>query len=223
MISYYMVTCQDLAFFIQNRLRLDGGDGALLFKNHILDGIASGKISVAFRRWKRANVKTGSQLHTSIGLVEVKSIAIVSDRDITESDVHLAGFSSREKLFEEINSFSHEGDIYRIEVTRIGADPREELRERVTLTDEEFSELLMQLERFDKASSRGPWTKEFLRLIDKHPGVRSTELAAAIDWEAEKLKLNVRKLKNLGLTISLGTGYMISPCGKTVMDKLGLK
>jgi hypothetical protein len=75
----------------------------------------------------------------------------------------------------------------------------------------------------DKASSLGPWTAEFLSLIDKHPGVRATELAAAIGWETEKLKLNVRKLKNLGLTISLGTGYRISPRGKTVMNRLNLK
>jgi hypothetical protein len=35
--------------------------------------------------------------------------------------------------------------------------------------------------------------------------------------------LNVRKLKNLGLTISLGTGYRISPRGRMVMNKLGLE
>jgi hypothetical protein len=207
----------------KKRLRSCGGEWTLLFKNHLLDGIASGTISVAFRRWKRANVKTGGQLHTSIGLIEIMSIAIVTDLDITESDVLLSGFSTREELFKEINSFSHEGDIYRIGVTRIGADPREELRERDTLTEEEFSELLIRLERLDKASSLGPWTAEFLRLIDKNPGVRSTELADVIGWETEKLKLNVRKLKNLGLTISLGTGYMISPRGETVMDRLVLK
>lgn len=194
----------------------------MLFKNNILDGIANGKISVAFRRWKRANVKIGSQIHTSVGLIEIQSITIVSDVDITESDVQLAGFSERKDLLKDINSFSHEGDIYRIEVAYIGADPREAMREQCTLTEEEFSELLVRLERLDKASSRGPWTKEFLRLIDKYPGVRAAELAAAINWDTEKLKLNVRKLKNLGLTISLGTGYMVSPRGKTVMDKLNL-
>lgn len=192
----------------------------MLFKQHILDGIANGTISVAFRRWKQANVHKGSQLHTTIGLIEIMSIAIISELDINESDVRLAGFSTREELFKEINSFSPEGDIYRIEVTRIGDDPRKELRERDTLTEEEFAELITRLKRMDKASSHGSWTTEFLCLIAKHPGVRSTELAETIGWEKEKLKLNVRKLKNLGLTISLGTGYMISPRGKTVMNRL---
>lgn len=35
-----------------------------------------------------------------------------------------------------------------------------------------------------------------------------------------KLKLNIRKLKNLGLTISLGTGYQISPRGKALIAKI---
>ncbi|CAH1190122.1 hypothetical protein PAECIP111893_00186 [Paenibacillus plantiphilus] len=192
----------------------------MLFKNHILNGIARGTISVAFRRWKRANIKKGSQLHTAVGLIEIKSIAIVADIDITESDAIIAGCSTREELFKEINSFSDEGDIYRIEVARIGADPREVLRERDIMTEEELLALLTRLERLDKASSRGPWTTDFLCLIDKHPGVRAMELAAAIGWETEKLKLNVRKLKNLGLTISLGTGYKISPRGKTVIARL---
>lgn len=176
----------------------------MLFKNHILDGIASGAISVEYRRWKRASVKKGSQLYTPIGLVQIKSITLVSGNDITEADARLAGFSELEELFKEINAFSDEGEIYLIEVARIGADPREALRERDTLDEEEMAELLARLRRLDKASPLGPWTAAFLRLIEEHPGVRSTELAAAIGWETEKLKLNVRKLKNLGLTISFG-------------------
>ncbi|MBH5320286.1 hypothetical protein I6N90_21070 [Paenibacillus sp. GSMTC-2017] len=191
----------------------------MLFKGYILEGIANSTISLAFRRWSKARVKKGSQLHTSIGLIEIMSIVIVADTEITESDVVLAGFSTRSALFKELDSFSQEGDIYRIGVSRVGADPREELRERDILTDAEWSNLLIRLGRLDRASSSGPWTSEFLKLIDKHPGVRSTELAAAIGWETEKLKLNVRKLKNLGLTISLGTGYQISPRGKALMDK----
>ncbi|GKU79383.1 hypothetical protein [Paenibacillus sp. L3-i20] len=192
----------------------------MLFKGHILEKIAEGTISLAFRRWRRAQIKPGSRLHTPIGLIEIKSLEIIIDTDITESEVALAGFSTRTELLKELDSFSYEGDIYRIEVTRIGDDPREELRERDILTEAEWSDLLARLGRLDRASSSGPWTSKFLKLICEHPGVRSTELAAEIDWETEKLKLNVRKLKNLGLTISLGTGYRISPRGKALLDRM---
>lgn len=195
----------------------------MLFKQRILDGIADGVISVAFRRWRRAGVKQGSRLHTSIGLIEVTSIAVVTEREITETDAVRAGFSTRGELFKEIDSFSDEGDIFRIEVIRIGADPREQLRERDEMTDEEFADLRTRLERLDKASPLGPWTAKFLCLVNEHPGVRAANLAATIGWETEKLKLNVRKLKNLGLTISLGTGYRVSPRGRMAMNKLGLE
>lgn len=199
------------------------GDESMLFKNHILNGIADGTVSLAFRRWKQARVKKGSQLHTPVGLLEIGSVTVVSELDINESEAICAGYSTPEELLKEMHSFSREGNIYRIEVTRVGPDPREALREQDDLTDEQFEELHTRLKRLNNASSSGPWTAVFLKLIDGHPGVRAAELAAEIGWETEKLKLNVRKLKNLGLTISLGTGYRISPRGKSVMSKLGIE
>lgn len=38
--------------------------------------------------------------------------------------------------------------------------------------------------------------------------------------ELPDFKLNVRKLKNLGLTISLGTGYRLSPRGEAFLARL---
>jgi hypothetical protein len=42
--------------------------------------------------------------------------------------------------------------------------------------------------------------------------------AGGLDTHA--FKLNVRKLKNLGLTESLGTGYRLSPRGAAVLERL---
>ncbi|MBP1996670.1 hypothetical protein [Paenibacillus eucommiae] len=195
----------------------------MLFKNHILDGIAKGEISLAFRRWKSARVNSGSRLHTTIGVLEIVSIEAIHDWEISDEDIKQAGFSTREGLLKEINSFSNDGNIYRIVLVHIGADPREELRERNELTEQEFVEVRGKLERLDKASPHGPWTAKFMCIIKQYPGLRSTELASAIEWETEKFKLNVRKLKNIGLTISLGTGYQISPRGEVVMERLELK
>jgi hypothetical protein len=43
-------------------------------------------------------------------------------------------------------------------------------------------------------------------------------LALELGREKEWLKGSVRKLKNLGLTISLGTGYRISPRGAAYLE-----
>jgi hypothetical protein len=65
----------------------------------------------------------------------------------------------------------------------------------------------------DTASQRGPWTAEVLDLIAQRPAVSSALLAPEIGWERPDFKLHVRRLKALGLTISLDVGYRVSPRG----------
>ena len=66
---------------------------------------------------------------------------------------------------------------------------------------------------WDRSKSCGPWTHRTLSLIALHPGVVSTMLAGAVNQERPTFKLNVRKLKNLGLTESLEVGYQLTPLG----------
>ena len=44
-------------------------------------------------------------------------------------------------------------------------------------------------------------------------GVRAADLAESFGRETQPFKTDVRKLKNLGLTISLEVGYRLSPRG----------
>src|SRR4030095_7293788 len=50
------------------------------------------------------------------------------------------------------------------------------------------------------------------------PGTRAADLALELGREEEGREGSVRKLKNLALTISLGTGYRISPCGAAYLE-----
>ena len=59
-----------------------------------------------------------------------------------------------------------------------------------------------------------------LAAIEKQPGVVSQVLAKGLGCERDWLKPQVRKLKNLGLTISLRVGYEISPRGRVVLQHL---
>jgi hypothetical protein len=49
--------------------------------------------------------------------------------------------------------------------------------------------------------------------------LRAADLARMLGREKDWLKINIRKLKNLGLTISHETGDEISPLGKVVLKK----
>ncbi|WP_191253647.1 hypothetical protein [Amycolatopsis oliviviridis] len=57
------------------------------------------------------------------------------------------------------------------------------------------------------------WSQETLRIIADNPGRRAQELADLLGREKEPLKVGIRKLKGLGLTLSLEVGYRISPRG----------
>ena len=61
---------------------------------------------------------------------------------------------------------------------------------------------------------------ETLVLIAENPGVRAEDLAASVGREKMPFKLDVRKLKEMGLTESLLTGYRLSPRGETVLKHL---
>jgi hypothetical protein len=84
------------------------------------------------------------------------------------------------------------------------------------------AELRRRLDRLDRASGSGPWTAATQRAIAANPGRRAGDLAAAAGRETQPFKLDVRKLKALGLTVSLQVGYRLSPRGETWCRLTGL-
>ena len=64
----------------------------------------------------------------------------------------------------------------------------------------------------------GEWTYEYLQAIADHPGLRAPDLAESFGRETAPFKRDVRKLKELGLTISLEIGYELSPRGQLTLE-----
>ena len=67
----------------------------MLIRWAILEQIKQGDVDLAFRRWTRPTVSTGSTLKTVIGVLEIQLIERTSGSEISESDAHRAGYSSR--------------------------------------------------------------------------------------------------------------------------------
>ena len=190
----------------------------MIFRKEFLSKIEMGAVTIAYRRWKKLSVKVGGTLKTSIGVLQFTGIKKVSQSSLSESDAKRAGFDDLESLLKEMNSRT-EGQIYKIQFKLIGKDPRLTLQTQVSAKD--LKALIEKLKKMDKLSHRGPWIQKLLKLINKYPGVSSRELAQLIDYkDTLKFKLQVRKLKALGLTISLGTGYKLSPRGKKILSLL---
>ncbi len=66
----------------------------------------------------------------------------------------------------------------------------------------------------------GPWTLAVLRAIRANPERRAGDLAAELRAPRLPFKVDVRKLKELGLTESLPIGYRLSARGAAVLAHL---
>jgi hypothetical protein len=189
----------------------------VLIQARFREPIARGEVTLTFRRWKRCQVVAGNTYRTAAGRIVVDAVDEVDPGRITEADAVRAGFSSRVDLLAALRG-GPDLPTYRIRLHAAGnADPRAELAVSAALTAEERTAIDRRLERLDRASSHGPWTHAVLQAIAAHPGVRAADLAQGFGRETQPFKLDVRKLKNLGLTLSLDIGYTLSPRGRSYL------
>jgi hypothetical protein len=190
----------------------------MLFRGDFLDGLAAGRLRLAFRRWTRPNVRAGTIMRTAVGLVRVDEVTVVDIAAVSAHEADLAGFPSADALRADLPG--GEGEVYRIALAPAGPDPRIQLRNEATLSPVQWEEIEGRLRRIDKASRRGPWTLRALTLIAERPGVRAARLAPLLDRETLAFKRDIRVLKELGLTESLEVGYRLSPRGRAALDRL---
>jgi hypothetical protein len=205
----------------------------VLFRRPVLDAIADGSVTLAFRRWKQPRVKAGSRLRTPVGVLEIDAVDRVAADKISDRTARRAGHPSREALLKALDARPARGvrgrpatpldgtePIYRVKFHLAGPDRRVALRERVPRTAAELAELRDRVAAIDARSPRGPWTEQILRLIAANPGVRAPDLAAGLGRPVPRFKADVRRLKELGLTESLAVGYRLSPRGEALLRAL---
>ena len=189
----------------------------MLIQARYCDAIVNGEVTLTFRRWKRPQVVAGNTYRTAAGRIVVDAIDVVDPHRITNADARRAGFANRADLLGELRG-GPELPTYRIRIHAADdPDPRALLASTVRLTAAEVDDIARRLARLDRASSHGPWTAAVLRTIAERPAVRAADLAATFGRETQPFKLDVRKLKNLGLTLSLEVGYRLSPRGEVYL------
>jgi hypothetical protein len=179
----------------------------VLFRAHDLDGIAAGRLTLAFRRWKRPTVKAGGGLNTRVGRLAIEAVDVVDLGAVTEAEAARAGYAS---LAELRAALPGDEPVHRIAFRLAGPDPRIAMRQDV--------DGLADLQA--KVARMGEWAARTLRLIADHPGRRAGDLAPQLGWDTPKFKQQVRRLKALGLTESLEVGYRLSPRGEALLAKL---
>jgi hypothetical protein len=188
--------------------------GPMLLDNPTLQAIMAGRVSVVFRTWRRPTVKTGGTLRTRAGVLAIEAVDSITPERISKRDIEQAGFGARAELLQTLQGRT--GELYRIRVRPAGEDPRIALRQQ-PLGAAELAQVEKRLQRMDAASREGPWTRQYLELIEARPTQRAPELAELMGLTTKPFKQRVRRLKELGLTESLRVGYRLSPRGESYL------
>jgi hypothetical protein len=192
----------------------------LLFQKRFHAGLLDGSIRLTFRRWDRPHVRPGGRYRCHpIGVLEVDQVDRVSLRSITEDEARAAGFASRGELLAFMadgpaGAVGPDTEVWRVALHHGGDGDRVEIALDDRLTEMDVEVLARRLERL------GDWTLPTLRLIGRRPRVAASVLAASLGRERDPFKIDVRKLKRLGLTQSFEVGYELSPRGRALLKRL---
>lgn len=194
----------------------------MLFAGSDRDGVAEGRITTAYRRWAEARVVAGRIYRTNAGRIEIDGVSQVNPDLIADNDADvIAADRGNAKDVRRRLRGNEEWPTFLIKFHLVGGpDPREELAASDDLSAAELEDLRGRLARLDELSRHGAWTTDTLRLIQAKPATRAGDLAAEFGRDMAGFKLDVRKLKNLGLTYSLEVGYKLSPRGAAYLASL---
>jgi hypothetical protein len=186
----------------------------MLLSQRELEGILLGEIQLIFRCWERPTVRANGSLLTPIGKLNILDVTAVERTAITWDEARRAGYASLAALSAELERYPR-ARVFRVSLGSLEADPRLALGAEPAL-GVDAERLAKKLDGLDRRAA-APWTQATLSLIERRPQTRAASLARELGQEREPFKLNVRKLKNLGLTQSLEVGYRLSPRGQSLL------
>lgn len=185
----------------------------MLIRTKTLERIKAGEITLAFRSWARPTVRTGGQLRTAIGVLDIVEVRTVSPSDLTESDAAQAGYLSLQALLRKL-AVQPDRPVYQIALRFAGPDGRQTLAQDDDVSEAECGLILTQLRKIDRRIDQDGWSRSVLGLIADFPGLAAQDLAERMQEEKLAFKSRVRKLKEIGLTEGLKFGYRFRHAGR---------
>ena len=165
---------------------------------------------MTIRAWQKPQATPGKEYKLGAHeKIQVHAVDTVSLSELRDRDAKASGFASTDELVTMLRKESRRKLTSRSRVYRI------RFRYAGQWKDDTKSYSRDELER--KLDRMGAWSRELLALIAKNPGVSSAVLADKMGKERIALKADVRKLKRLGLTRSLETGYEVTSVGRSLV------
>jgi hypothetical protein len=203
----------------------------LLFQRRFHAGLLDGSVTLTFRRWARPHVKPGGRYRVHpVGVVEVSAVGKIRLGEITTREARAAGFRDLGELHAFLAApaklrgggavdrgpVNRRTVVWRVVLRHAGEEDRVDLALQDDLSADDVETVAARLRKLD---ARAPWTRDTLSLIARHPRTAASRLAARVGRETLPFKVDVRKLKRLGLTVSYEVGYGLSPRGKAFLAR----
>ena len=190
----------------------------MLFDARDRERIRAGQVTLTFRARRTPQARAGGLYRFGEGRVAVESVTMVNPADITGEDALLAGYADAAAVVAALTrrkptATEPDTALYRV------AFRYEELPVPPRTRDLDSAAVFARLAKMDATGDR-PWTAATLRAIADRPRVAARILAADAGMETLPFKVNVRKLKALGLTISHETGYELTALGRDVLSRV---
>ena len=190
----------------------------MLFTREFKAGIRAGRITRTYRCWKRPQARVGGRYNLAPdGVIEVTRMDLIAPGTISNAEAAAAGYPDARRLLDFLGDPAE--PVHLIEFRYLGGGLAGQ-PDRDPVDDSELAALVEKLDRMDARSDQA-WTRAVLRTLAGQPGRRAGDLAATFGWDTPTFKRQVRKLKGLGLTISLETGYELSRRGQQVLEADG--
>ena len=188
----------------------------MLLKRTVLQAIARGDVTLAFRRWKKPSVRVDTRLRTDIGVLSILSVEALQESDVSEEDARAAGYSDRASLMAELST-QPQAQLYRIQLALGEPDRDLCLQDASNLTPEGLRHVQDELDQWDRSSPRRAWTRQLLRTIADLPQQSNVELAQRLRIDRDELKDQLRRLNDLGLIEPLHPGHRLSQRGLALL------
>lgn len=194
----------------------------LLFKKRFHQGLVDGSVTLTVRLWDKPHVKPGGRYRVHpIGVVEVDAVSRIPFGELTADDARRAGFLSLDELTEYARPVAKGPltpltPVFKVDLHHGGDGDRVPIAMDAALSKADVVALCLKLHKLD---GKKPWTKATLALISRRPKVAASKLAQSLGRDTTPFKIDVRKLKKLGLTQSFEVGYGLSPRGRAFLEK----
>jgi hypothetical protein len=179
--------------------------------------VVAGEFKVTYRLWKRPHVKAGTTYAAGFGgAYHIVDVSTVRAGDLTDADAWSAGSPDKAALLHTVGAHTKTKVTARMKLTRVVFEYRAQAPDKPQLPVDEIVERLTRLD----AAAPATWTKTALELIERQPRTLARILAAEAGFDTLDFKVNVRKLKKLGLTTTHVRGYELTELGQAVLDAL---